>query len=387
MKDVIRKVEVFPISLPRDVPYLGKLEEGNISNEKGYFIRPGNSSIYSINDQSLLVKITTESGEYGWGESVAFYAPEVCCTIISELIGPFLIGQSVHDVVKIYEDLYNGMRVRGFFGGYYHDAIAAVDIAIWDLRGKLLGLPVFRILGSKRYDKLPAYVSGLPMPTLDEKVKMAKDWVAKGFKAIKFAAAVSYEGIIGEMKALREALGPDIKLLVDLHWKYPAAEAVKLITQLDQYDLYVAEAPVKPEDIKGQSFVVRSVRPLVAIGEELRTVYEFLPRFENSCMHVIQPEMGRTGITSFWNICQMAIANNHYIMPHASIGIGIFQAASLQVSVALQNVVYHEYQHSIFDNNLKYVKTTMKCENGHFTVPQVPGIGVEPAEEVFKYVK
>lgn len=387
MSDIIKKVEVFPISIPRDVPYLGKLEDGNSYNEKGYFIRPGNNSIYSISDQSLLVRIITQSGEYGWGECVAFYAPEVCAAIINELIGPLLIGRSVHDVVKIYEDMYNAMRVRGFFGGFYHDAIAAVDIALWDLHGKLLNLPVCKVLGSCRYQKMPAYVSGLPMPTLEQRVEMAKSWVAKGFDAIKFASAVSYEGIIEEMKALREALGSKVKLLVDLHWKFTAAEAIKLIGQLEKYDLFVAEAPLKPEDIEGQSLVVRSVKTPVGIGEELRTIYEFRPRFENSCMHVIQPEMGRTGLTSFWNICQMSVAFNHTVMPHASIGIGIFQAASLQASTALQNMVYHEYQHSIFDKNLKYVKTSMKCENGFFNVPQEPGLGIEPAEEVFEYIK
>ncbi|MDD4756907.1 mandelate racemase/muconate lactonizing enzyme family protein [Petrimonas sp.] len=387
MSDIIKKIEAFPISIPREVPYLGKLEEGNSYNEKGYFIRPGNRSIYSINDQSLLVKVTTRTGEYGWGECVAFYVPEVCATIISELIGPLLIGRSVHDVVKIYEDLYDAMRVRGFFGGFYHDAIASVDIALWDLHGKLLNLPVCKVLGSKRHEKMPAYVSGLPMPTLDERVEMAKAWVAKGFDAIKFASAVSHEGIIEEMKALREALGPRVKLLVDLHWKFTAAEAIKLIRQLNQYDLYVAEAPLKPEDIEGQSLVVRSVNTQVGIGEELRTVYEYRPRFENSCMHVIQPEMGRTGLTSFRDICQMSVAFNHTVMPHASIGIGIFQAASLQASAALQNLVYHEYQHSIFDKNLKYVKTSMKCEDGYFTVPQEPGLGIEPEEEVFNFIK
>lgn len=387
MKDTISKIELFPISIPRETPYLGKLEEGNNANAKGYFIRPGNESLYSVNDQSLLVKITTESGLYGWGESVAFYAPEVCQTIIEELIGPVIIGKRAHDVVMIYEDLYNAMRVRGFFGGFYHDAIAAVDIALWDIRGKLFDLPVYQVLGAKRYEKIPAYVSGLPVSTLEEKIIHAKEWVEKGYNAIKIATAVSYKGITAEMKALREALGPDIRLLVDLHWKFTAAEAIKLITQLNVYDLYVAEAPVKPEDIAGQALVVRAVKTQVALGEELRTVHEFLPRFQNSCMHIIQPEMGRTGITSFWNIGQMALANNCKIMPHASIGIGIFQAASLHVSMALQNIEYHEYQHSVFDKNLIFVKTTMSCNKGYFTVPGEPGLGIEPAAEVFNYIK
>lgn len=387
MSDIIKKVEIYPISIPRETPYLGKLEKGNSHNEKGYFIRPGNASIYSIHDQSLLVKITTESGHYGWGECVAFYAPEVAGTIVTELIGPLLIGKSAHDVVRIYEDLYDAMRVRGFFGGFYHDAIAAVDIALWDLHGKLLGKPVHQIIGSSRFIKMPAYVSGLPKPTLEERVTLAQEWVAKGFDAIKFAAAVSYEGIVAEMKALREALGPKIKILVDLHWKFTAAEAIKLINELNKYDLFVAEAPLKPEDTNGQELVVRSIGTQLGLGEELRTVYEFRPKFEQSAMHVIQPEMGRTGITSFWNICQMSVAFNHTVMPHASIGIGIFQAASLQASAALKNMTYHEYQHSIFDKNLQYVDTSMKCEKGFYTVPQEPGLGIEPNESVFNFIK
>ncbi len=387
MSTVIKSVEAFALSIPRDVPYLGPLEEGSAVNEKGYFVRPGNKSVYSVYDQSVLVKITSESGDYGWGECVGFVVPEAAVAIITELIGPMIVGRDPCDVVMIYEDLYNMMRVRGFFGGYYHDSIAAVDIALWDLKGKLIKLPICQLLGSARHKQLAAYVSGLPMPTISERATLAKSWMDKGFKAFKFASAVSHDGIVKEMEALRNATGDDTNILIDMHWKFTAAEAISLITRLEDYNLYVAEAPVAPEDIKGQAMVVRSVKTQVAIGEELRTVYEYRPRFEEICMHVIQPEMGRTGITSFWNICQMALAFNNTVMPHASIGIGIFQAASLQVSAALSNLVYHEYQHSIFDNNLKYLKGNMKCVAGFYHLPDGPGLGVEPTDEVFKYLK
>ncbi|GAB3740388.1 mandelate racemase/muconate lactonizing enzyme family protein [Spirosoma lituiforme] len=387
MTDKINKVDVFPISIPRDVPYLGPLESGNVQNKQGYFIRPGNNSVYHISDQSVLVKITTESGQYGWGECVGFVVPEVAVVLIRELLGPLLIGRDPHDGVQIYEDLYNAMRVRGFFGGYYHDAIAAIDIALWDLRGKLTGLPICKLLGSQRHDRLPAYVSGLPKPTIAERADLAKSWIDKGFDAFKFASAVSHDGIVAEMEALRKAVGDTTHILIDMHWKFTAAEAISLITRLEAYGLYVAEAPVKPEDINGQALVVRSVKTPVAIGEELRTVYEYRPRFEAGCMHVIQPEMGRTGITSFWNICQMAVAFNQTVMPHASIGVGIFQAASLQVSAALPNLVYHEYQHSIFDKNLPYLRGNMRCEEGFFYLPDGPGLGVEPTDELFTFIK
>lgn len=387
MRATVKTVEPIIISIPRDTPYLGQLEEKNKPNKQGYFIRPGNKSVYHVSDQSLLVKITLTDGTVGWGECVAFYAPETGAALVRELVGPLVTGRSPLHVVEIYEDLYNAMRVRGFFGGYYHDVLAAVDIALWDCKGKMFDLSVCEILGGKRNNKIPAYVSGLPKPTVEERVDLARRWMEDGFDAVKFAGAVSSEGILEEMKQLREGIGNKPKILVDMHWKYTAAEAVSLITKLEKYNLFVAEAPVKPEDITGQAFVASHVHTQVGIGEELRTVYEFLPRFLNNCMHIIQPEMGRTGITSFWKICQVAQAFNVKVIPHASIGIGIFQAASLHVSATLENIEYHEYQHSIFDKNLEYIKTTMNCENGFFTLPEGPGIGVEPASKVFQYEK
>ncbi len=235
--------------------------------------------------------------------------------------------------------------------------------------------------------KIPAYVSGLPKPTLPERVALAKQWQAKGYNAFKFAAAVANEGELAEIRALRAGLGPEARILCDLHWRYTAQEAIKLVSAMEEYDLYVAEAPCNSEDTDGQAEVTRSVKTPVAIGEELRTVYEFRPRFVNRCMSVIQPEIAHMGITAMWHVCQMAQAFHCRVMPHASIGIGVFQAASLQVTAALNNVPYHEYQHSIFDKNLKYVTGNMRCEGGYFHLPEGPGIGVEPVAEVLEFVK
>jgi L-alanine-DL-glutamate epimerase-like enolase superfamily enzyme len=358
MSETIASVEVFPVALPRETPYLGPLESGNRPNEKGYFVRPGNSSIYSIHDQSVLVKVTSSGGAVGWGECVGFVGPQVSTAVLTEILGPFVRGRDPHDVVAIYEDCYNLMRVRGFFGGYYHDAIAALDIALWDLRGKLTNLPIRKLLGGTRHERLPAYVSGLPRPTLPERAALAREVIDMGFAAVKFAAAVANEGELAEMRAIREAVGPGVKIL--------ALEAIRLIRQLEAYDLYLAEAPVQPEDLEGQAQVAAAVSTSVGIGEELRTVYEYRPRFTARCMNVIQPEMGRTGITSFWHICQMAQAFHCKVMPHASIGVGLFQAASLQASAALTG--------------------DMACTAGFFTLPSGPGLGVEPREEVFEHV-
>lgn len=382
----IRDITVFPIRIPRDTPYLGPLEKGVVANERGYVIRPGNRSIYSIHDQSVLVRVTASSGDVGWGECVGFVGPQVAAAIFREILIPLVIGRDPDDVIAIYEDLYDAMRVRGFFGGFYHDAIAALDIALWDLRGKLLGLPVSKLLGAQRRTKIPAYVSGLPKATLAERAALAKEWIGRGFNALKFAAAVAHEGELAEIRALREAVGPGARIIADMHWKNTAGAAIKLITQLEAHDLYVAEAPVHPEDIEGQARVARAVRTPVAIGEEYRTVYEYEPRFRRGCMDVIQPEMGRTGLSSFWKICQLAQAFHCEVMPHASIGIGIYQAASLQASACVLDLPYHEYQHSVFDRNLRFLTGNMRCEAGFFHLPDGPGLGVEPTEEVLEHV-
>jgi len=124
--ELIESVELFPLRIPRDVPYLGPLEEGNRPNAKGYIIRPGNRTVYSIHDQTLLVKVTTAGGAVGWGECFGVVAPQVAQAILQEIFIPFVIGRNPHDVERIYEDLYDSQRVRGYFGGYALDAIAGL---------------------------------------------------------------------------------------------------------------------------------------------------------------------------------------------------------------------------------------------------------------------
>ena len=175
--------------------------------------------------------------------------------------------------------------------------------------------------------------------------------------------------------------------MVDLHWKFTAQEAIQLIEQITPYRPYFVEAPCQPEDIEGQAHVGANIKVPLALGEEWRTVYEYRPRMERRSMSIIQPEMGHIGISQIMQICRMANAFHMKVIPHASIGIGIFQAASLHATAALPNSPMHEYQHSIFDRNLQYVNTAMACTNGAFTMPEGPGLGIEPNDTVWQYVR
>lgn len=383
----ICRVETFIISIPRDVPYMGPLGPGESINERGYLIRHGNRSIYPSTDMSVLIKITADDGTIGWGETYGIVAPNAVTSIIDDVLGPVVLGRDPRDVVTIQEDLYDLMRVRGFFGGFYVDSIAGVDIAIWDLFGKLVGQPVVKLLGGQRQTQIPAYVSGLPGKTLDDRLRVAKDFKARGFDAFKYHSAVSFDGIVEEMRVLREGLGSEVKLMVDLHWKFTAQEAIQLIEQITPYRPYFVEAPCQPEDIEGQAHVGANIKVPLALGEEWRTVYEYRPRMERRSMSIIQPEMGHIGVSQFMQICRMANAFHMKVIPHASIGIGIFQAASLHATAALPNSPMHEYQHSIFDRNLQYVNTAMTCTNGAFTMPEGPGLGIEPNDTVWQHVR
>lgn len=383
MNDAVANVETFIITLERDSPYLGPLGPGESVNEKGYIVRRGNRTIYPTTDRSVLVRITTRDGRVGYGETYGICAPRAVCEIINDLLAPVIIGRYPFEAEAVWDDLYDLMRVRGFSGGFYLDAIAAIDIGLWDLMGKLLDQPLFILLGGKRRKQIPAYVSGLPKNTLNDRVSLAKHWVEKGFSAIKFAAVVSHEGVCAEMRALREALGNDTQIMVDLHWKYDAAEAIDLIRRLEEYDPAFVEAPVKPEDIDGLSKVARSTRVPVAAGEEWRSVYDALPRFKRQAVAIIQPEMAHTGVTQFKRILTLAQAHHLSVVPHATIGVGVFLAASLHASAAAPKILAHEYQHSIFDRMAPLMEGDFTCQEGFYEVAGGPGLGVEPRKEIW----
>jgi len=383
VSDRIEKVTAHVVTIPRDEPYLGPLRPGEQVNRRGYIVRQGNRTLYPTVDRSVVLRIDTERGLTGWGETYGIVAPEAVRAIIEDVVAPVLEGRDPSAPAVIHEDLYDLMRVRGFFGGFYLDSLAAVDIALWDLLGRRLCVPVSTLLGGRRHDRIEGYVSGLPKATLAERVAFARDWQAKGFRGFKFAAVVADDGVEAEMAALREGLAPGAEIMVDLHWRHTAPEAIRLIRRLEPHRLMFAEAPCAPEDIEGVAQVARGVGVPIALGEELRTVHEWQPRLAARALGIGQPEMGRTGITQFARIGALCQANNVAVMPHATIGVGLFMAASLQAASTLQRLPWHEYQHSIFDPNLRLTQPTgtrhMACEGGFYTLPDGPGLGVEPS--------
>lgn len=384
----IARVEALVVVIPRETPYLGALRAGDAPNPRGYVVRRGNRTVYPIDDRTVLVRIETASGAIGWGEGFGVVAPRATAEVVVDLLGPLLLGRDPRDPAPLHDDLADTMRVRGFRGGFFGDALAAVDIAVWDLAARLAGLPLARLLGGLRHDRVPAYVSGLPKPTLAERVAEAEQWIARGFDAVKFAAVVADAGPEAEMAALRAALGPGVRIAADLHWAYTAADAIAVIDRLARHGLWFAEAPVASEDIDGLAAVAARSRVPIAGGEELATVHDVRERLARRGFAIVQPEMGHTGITQFLRIAHLAEACHVRIIPHATIGIGLFLAASLHASAALAGVIGHEYQHSIMDRNLRFLdQQGMACATGAYTLPEGPGLGVTPSAALDPYVR
>ena len=383
----VSSVETFIVTTPRATPYLGPLGPNEFINTSGYIVRQGNGTIYPTVDRSIVVRVCTSDGGVGWGETYGICAPRATCEIINDLLAPVLIGRDPEQVESIWDDLYGLMRVRGCTGGFHVDAIAALDIALWDLKAKGRGLPLRQLLGTAQRETVPCYLSGLPAATLAERAALARDWQLAGVESFKFAAVVSHEGIVNEFSALRRVLGEEADIMVDLHWKFTADEAVALAEELMPYRPKFLEAPVKPEDIAGLIEVCqRSPLPMAA-GEEWSTLYEVQMRLPQAKLQFIQPEMGHTGITQFLRIAARCAELGVSMVPHATIGTGIFLSASLHVSCVVENFWKHEWQHSIFDQSLKLLDTDMAYLNGQYIVPSAPGLGVAPNDNFWKHAE
>lgn len=383
----VASVETFIVTLPRQTPYLGPLGPGESVNSRGYIVRAGNGTIYPTVDRSIVVRITTDDGAVGWGETYGICAPKATCEIINDLLAPVLLGRDPEDVTALWDELYGLMRVRGCSSGFHVDGIAALDIALWDLRARAHGVSVAEMIGKAQSPAVPCYLSGLPAATLAERVEMACDWQRNGIDSFKFAAVVSHEGIAAEFAALRAALGPGADIMADLHWKFAAPEAIALAGALAAFQPFFLEAPVKPEDIAGLASVCRQAPAPIAAGEEWYTVYDAQIRLSQCPVAFVQPEMAHTGITQFCRIAALAGQHGARVAPHATVGIGIFLAASLQVSSTLDTLWKHEWQHSVFDRNLAFLDTDMACERGAYQAPSGPGLGTIPNELFWSHAR
>lgn len=382
---MITAVEAIPVRIKRDEAYLGALPAG--AGDANYFLRPPYRALYSTYFETVFIKITTDEGLTGWGEALAPVAPEVVATIVNQLITPVLTGRDPLAGDHLWSVMYDLMRERGYYGGFMLDAISACDIALWDLRGKILNQPVYSLTGGPHREEIPCYVSGLPRPNDAERVELALNWREKGFTAFKLAAGYGIEADTASIAALRDALGSESPLLLDAHWVYSLDEAVTLGEKLHELGAALFEAPINPEDIDAHARLAQAVAIPIAIGETERTRYQFKPWLLQRGADVLQPDVGRAGITETIKIANMAESFNISVAPHLSVGLGPCIAASIHTAASIPNLWMLEYQPPVFELANTLLKEPLICKAGRYHLPEGPGLGIEIDEVKLKEVQ
>lgn len=375
----IVEVEAFSLKLPHTESYLGVLPDGS-SVPDGYTVRPPWRSLYSPRFETVIVKITAADGTAGWGEALTPVGPGVVAEIIKSLLAPQLVGHGALTPRPTWHRLSDLMRERGHLVGHQADALAAVDIALWDLAAKLQNLSLSQLLGGSYRDSVPTYISGLPRPTDSERAMLAKDWSDRDARAVKLHLGNGVEADLATVDAVQCA-APELRVSVDAHWAYTLHEARKLAAGLADRNAWFLEAPLAPEDEDGHVELVKGSPVPIAIGETLRNRYEFDRWVTRRALDIAQPDIGRTGITEALAIAELCSAKHVPIAPHHSVGLGIVLAAGIHVSAAISNLLVFEYQPTSTDVGQSILHSPIQLTSSQFELPRSPGLGIDVDED------
>jgi len=339
--------------------------------------------------QTALCLVSTDEGIEGVGEAFYVGGPaKIVASMISDAYAPLLIGMDPFDNAVIWDFLYNRTRDQGR-KGLPISAMSAVDIALWDIKGKALGLPVHKLLGGAYREKAHVYATGLYEPQCvpsvkDALVEEALGYKEDGFSAMKLKIGYGIETDIEYIRAVRQAIGDDMILMVDANHAYNAAEAIRLSRKMERYDVYWFEEPVPPEDIDGYIEVKQKSNILITGGECEFTRYGFRELITRRVVDILQPDLCATGgFTEMMRIAAMASAWNVPVIPHVW-GTNVGLAASLQLFAALPHFPerrfpaepFFEYDRSPhpFRDRVTHEKFIMK--DGYLDIPGRPGLGV-----------
>ena len=375
---VIDEVETFVLKLTAGEPYLGSF--GGNAEPSGYVVREPWRSLYSGRYETLLVKLVARDGTTGWGEALAPVGPEVPAAVVDVLLAPVLRGADASRPRPVWFRLRELMRERGHLTGHQADALAAVDIALWDLAGRLAGRSVAEMLGGAFRDELLCYVSGLPRSTDEERADLAKEWAERGARAVKLHLGRGVKADLATVAVVREA-APSLRVAADAHWAYRIDDALRLANGLANAGCWFLESPLAPEDVAGHAELVsRSPLP-VAIGETLRNRFELTQWLDARALRIAQPDIGRTGITEAMAFSELCAARHVPVAPHHSVGLGIAMAAGVQASAAMESFEVFEFQPSSVEVGVRILTEEMAVRPDRIAVPGGPGLGVEVDEQ------
>lgn len=370
------------------------------------------------NTRPVLCRVNTDEGIYGYGEAgTTFFVGSDAVFAMMKELAPMVIGMSPMDTEVVWEKIYKSAYWTRGNGAIISAALSAIDTALWDIKGKALGKPVYELLGGKFRDKLRCYASQLqfgfydvmqPQFTREQYFEVAKIAVEKGYDAVKldpmvFGAApgdlklVAEEGFgyfrhkilrtIGErIQATREAVGQDADIIVEMHCSTDLQTAVQVAKVCEPFDIMYLEEPVDPLIPETTKRLSQATSIPLTTGERTYLRAGFLPFLQDRSLSMIQPDIGICGgITECKKIADMAYSYQVGVQAHVC-GTPISVAAGVQLEAAIANFTIHEtHVSSVMSGFLSLgVHNDFLPVNGYITVPDRPGIGQELSEEAFR---
>ena len=363
------------------------------------------TSDFGVNDSfnTCLVEIDTDQGLTGLGEAkvavgnLGNYAALV--TLIHAELAPMLIGRDPRDVTALWETIYNGTRAHYVSAhgrtfpivgrrGITVSALSGIDIALWDLLGKALGQPVWRLLGGRLRERIPAYASGGWAP-VGGVGKQLRQYVERGHRAVKMRVGLqdrSVDDSAARVREARESLGPEVGLMVDAHGTWSVREAQRFARKVADCDLAWLEEPVSPDNIAGQAEVRAATDIPIAAGETEQTRFAFRDLLEARAVDVLQPDVAIAGgITETLRICALAATHGLTVAPHLWGGAILF-ASGLHLAVATPCVTTLEFSRG--ENPLlnELVQEPFDLVDGYVLAPDRPGLGLTLNRDVVRAI-
>jgi D-galactarolactone cycloisomerase len=333
----------------------------------------------------VLVEVICDDGTTGWGECLGPAGPNAA---VIAAYRPLLIGSDPLETEKLWAELYNSLRDQGQ-RGLTVTALSGIDVALWDIKGKHFGVPISTLLGGRFRSSIRAYATGFfkldGVDRVEDAARQAALYRADGFHATKVKIGFDPAEDLRVIAAVREAVGPDMGLMIDGNHGYDALEAINVGRKAAQYDIAWFEEPVAPEQLDAYQ-AVRQGQPIpLAAGETWHTRYGMRAPIEQRCVDIIQPDIGGCGgFTEARRIADLASLHSVRVVPHVW-GTAVQIAAALQFMAAMVpdpvrlRPIEPILEFDRTDNPFRQavVKTPLEPVNGVVTIPDGPGLGIE----------
>ena len=340
--------------------------------------------------ETVLARVTTDAGVAGWGESQATSAPEVAGAIIHSILKPALEGKPFGgtglEIETLWDAMYHRTRTSGQTGGFMLDAMAAVDIALWDLGGRIHGASIASLIaggGARR--KLETYVDRVAGETLAERLENAAACRAAGCRRLQIAYDASRRELLESYDALARVCGSE-NVAVDGLYRLDPGRGAAFAGELDRRGALWLARPFAADDVAAHAALAARCLTPIALGETQRTHTELAPFFRAHAMRIVQPDLGRCGITEGLRIARAAEREGIEIAPRLSSALGPLLFATLQFAAAVPNCRFAPYAPGLVETANGFAAAPVRFGEGCYTVPAGPGLGVELREPEVRLV-